>query len=104
MKNPELLVMRLCDMGRIHPQQDNSHKCSRCGFQVGIYPSGQEHIKKHPNIRIVCTICADAGPPDTFTLGVPPDNIIAEMRESVPATTVKMVPPQYKKGGFHGDK
>jgi hypothetical protein len=83
MRTPELLVMRLVDMGRIHPGQDNSHKCSRCGYQVGIYPSGQDFLRKNDTARIVCTICADVSS-KSIIFEAPSDQIIQEMRESLP--------------------
>ena len=44
---PVLLVARLCDMHRVRPA-DNSRVCERCGFRVGIYPSGQDMLEEHP--------------------------------------------------------
>ena len=78
MRTDELLVMRLADMHRIHPNQDNSHVCSRCGHIVGIYPSGQDMIKIHPEVRIVCSVCADV----SIDLHDPTPQIIQEMRDS----------------------
>jgi DNA-directed RNA polymerase subunit RPC12/RpoP len=75
----ELIVMRLADMERIHPNQDNSHVCSKCGQQVGIYPSGQMYLKERPNLDIICSRCAGA-----FGVVVPPSQqIITEMQESI---------------------
>jgi hypothetical protein len=53
----ELVVMRLKDMYTKHPNQDNTHKCSQCGFEVGIYPSGQKVLKENPDAVIICQIC-----------------------------------------------
>lgn len=55
-----LIVMRLVDMHRVHPQQITG-KCERCGEVVGIYPSGQSAMKQYPDIEIVCQVC---NPPD----------------------------------------
>jgi ribosomal protein L33 len=55
----ELLVMRLADMGRIHPQQDNTKFCSNCNERVGIYPTGQAWLKKNPKTKLICSICVD---------------------------------------------
>lgn len=63
-----LLVMRLADMTRVHPDQDDSRVCSECGQPVGIYPSGQAVIKQHPETVIVCNVCNDADPPDVMIL------------------------------------
>jgi hypothetical protein len=49
--------MRLEDMSRRHPNQDNSKVCSLCGHKVGIYPSGQAILKDYPKFRIVCHVC-----------------------------------------------
>jgi hypothetical protein len=53
-----LVVMRLIDMQKMHPQQDSSKVCALCGQPVGIYPSGQAAIKTEPTIEIVCSVCA----------------------------------------------
>jgi hypothetical protein len=53
-----LVAMRLVNMIKRHPQQDESHVCVNCCEKVGIYPSGQRAIKRIPNIKIVCEICA----------------------------------------------
>jgi hypothetical protein len=53
----DLVVMRLTDMHRVHPQQDNSRVCGTCGAQVGIYPSGQAILRERPATRIVCSHC-----------------------------------------------
>ena len=57
MMTPELIVMRLDDMRRVHPQQDNSRTCDFCGAQVGIYPSGQEALKICPEAKLRCNRC-----------------------------------------------
>lgn len=80
-----LVAMRLVDMARVHPAQDNSRLCSRCGEKVGIYPSGQRALKTYPLIVIECVPCAFAGRragdidlPAAGTL----DEIRQEIRES----------------------
>jgi hypothetical protein len=55
----QLIVMRLIDMHRMHPQQINNHVCSKCKQKVGIYPSGQKILKKQPDLEIVCSRCVD---------------------------------------------
>jgi hypothetical protein len=50
--------MRLADVLLVHPQQDNSRVCSKCGCQVGIYPSGQDILARHPDTIITCNHCA----------------------------------------------
>jgi hypothetical protein len=56
----ELIVMRLADMTRVHPEQITG-TCSRCSHEVGVYPSGQQIMKRHPNIRLVCQVCRSPG-------------------------------------------
>ena len=38
----DLIVMRLADMKRVHPEQITD-KCAGCGHAVGIYPSGAKN-------------------------------------------------------------
>ena len=54
---PILIVMRLANMRRVHPQQDNSRTCKRCGESVGVYPSGQHIIAHCPETELVCDVC-----------------------------------------------
>jgi len=61
----ELLVMRLADMTRVHPQQTLG-KCALCGHVVGVYPSGQQVMKQHPDVKLVCQVCRT--PDATFAL------------------------------------
>jgi hypothetical protein len=76
-----LLVMRLADMKRVHPKQDNSRKCSNCGHVVGIFPSGQVLIRKHPNTIIICMQCI--GSSDwNFAPVAPLEALIQEANES----------------------
>jgi hypothetical protein len=57
-ENIALVAMRLADMVRVHPHQDNSKKCSDCGHQVGIYPSGQNALRHNKTMKILCSRCA----------------------------------------------
>jgi hypothetical protein len=59
-----LVAMRLADMNRMHPRQDDSKACSRCGARVGIYPSGQSALKHNPRMPILCQVCAMREPPE----------------------------------------
>jgi hypothetical protein len=56
---PTLIVMRLTNMYKVHPRQDESKVCSKCDERVGIYPSGQAALKANPDIKIVCINCAN---------------------------------------------
>ena len=53
-----LVAMRLIDMHKMHPQQDNSRMCALCSQPVGVYPSGQSALRADPTIEIVCWVCA----------------------------------------------
>jgi hypothetical protein len=54
---PILLVMRLDEMLRVHPDQIED-VCDRCGHVVGIFPSGQMVINHYDgDIEIVCSHC-----------------------------------------------
>lgn len=81
-----LLVMRLTDMHRVHPEQDNSRVCAECGHQVGIYPSGQAELARHPAMRIICNRCLEPG--DVI---IPVPGVARELSESVPAEQGKPV-------------
>lgn len=51
-----LIVMRLADMKRVHPDQVTG-TCSNCGHAVAIYPSGQKVMRDHPGILLMCQVC-----------------------------------------------
>ena len=53
-----LLVMRLKDMTRVHPDQIEA-RCSKCNEVVGVYPSGQRLMKEIPDITLVCQVCKE---------------------------------------------
>jgi hypothetical protein len=57
----DLIVMRLADMKRVHPEQITD-KCAGCGHAVGIYPSGQKIMKQRPDVRLMCQVCQTPGP------------------------------------------
>jgi hypothetical protein len=77
-----LAVMRLADMHKVHPQQDNTRVCSGCGETVGIYPSGQRALRDTPGLRIVCNVCAWNLPPATVSKPAP--GALEEIGQSVP--------------------
>jgi transcription elongation factor Elf1 len=56
----ELLVMRLADMERVHPDQITLN-CSVCNHEVGVYPSGQRVLAQKHDVRIICQICKQPG-------------------------------------------
>ena len=53
-----LLVMRLADMHRVHPDMV-TRVCHKCGHKVGIYPSGQKAMARVGErwVNIVCHVC-----------------------------------------------
>lgn len=76
-----LLCMRLADMNLIHPQQDDSRVCGRCGERVGIYPSGQWVLQCRPDVEIVCQVCAEQDPAQ---VQVPAPGALEEVGEGIP--------------------
>jgi hypothetical protein len=53
----ELIVMRLANMKRVHPDQI-SDSCSQCGHVVAVYPSGQAVMREHPSdVVLICDVC-----------------------------------------------
>jgi hypothetical protein len=77
--SPVLIVMRLADMQRRHPAQDNSRFCPQCKHRVGIYPSGQGALKRDPTLTIRCQVCNQGAPLMVTTL-LP--GVIEEVKES----------------------
>ena len=55
-----LIVMRLADMKRVHPDQITK-RCSNCNHVVGVYPSGQLVMRQHPNVKLLCQVCQPPG-------------------------------------------
>jgi hypothetical protein len=97
-KQHTLIAMRLKDMLVVHPRQDNSRVCSRCGQQVGIYPSGQGVIARRPNTIIICQICTDPLDPNTHlasgaldepfhSVRAPPDYVRKHRQEAHTSTS-----------------
>jgi hypothetical protein len=56
----ELIVMRLKDMKRVHPDQITA-RCSQCQHKVGVYPSGQKVMREHGDVVLICQICKTPG-------------------------------------------
>lgn len=80
-----LVVMRLVDMHRVHPLQDNSHVCSKCGERVGIYPSGQKALRGNPAMLIICAVCTEKEADvrgDVAEPAAPISEILQEIRDS----------------------
>ena len=78
----KLVVMRLKDMRAMHPDQDNSHVCSKCNEPVGIYPSGQRSLRNFPEMAIICHVCAHGGKGAKNYPAAPWDVIKREIAES----------------------
>lgn len=84
-KTPDALVtMRIADMTRMHPAQDDSHVCAECGHPVGLYPSGQAALRKYPSMKILCSVCAVLRPAEMIQNMPAADfeTIMAESRDS----------------------
>jgi hypothetical protein len=81
MSSDELIVMRLKDMWRTRPDQDNSKVCSKCGIQVGIFPSGQAFLKERPDVKIVCFACMSAER-NANVIEVPVPGALSEMTDT----------------------
>ena len=56
----QLIVMRLADMKRVHPDQITT-QCSKCGETVAVYPSGQKVMREIPDVELICQICKTPG-------------------------------------------
>lgn len=57
---PQLIVMRLADMVVVHPDQIEA-QCSKCGETVAVYPSGQEVMRRFPDVELICQVCKTPG-------------------------------------------
>lgn len=80
----ELVAMRLADMRRVHPQQDNTRFCGLCGERLGIYPTGQRVLRMNPKAKLVCAHCAIKREYDlTGAAALSPEEFIDEQRQSV---------------------
>ena len=69
----ELIVMRLADVVRVHPQITSGGlgrkariNCCRCGEAVGVNPSGQRVLQENYNVEVICQVCK--APPDVIPL------------------------------------
>ena len=60
MSGAELIVMRLADMTRVHPDQI-IRKCTKCRHKVAVYPSGQEVMRHYPDVQLICQVCKTPG-------------------------------------------
>jgi hypothetical protein len=79
--NRTILVMRLADMHKVHPNQDNSFVCSRCQTQVGIFPAGVRAIKAMPDTKIVCNVCHEAD--HSILLSEPVPGMFEDLKDTV---------------------
>lgn len=55
-RRPVLLCMRLADMDRFHPDQIIA-RCSNCGEEVAVYPSGQRVMREVRGVQLFCQVC-----------------------------------------------
>lgn len=84
-KQVVLLVMCADDMHVAHPETDFSRTCPDCGEQVGIYPSGQQVLRRHKNVKLVCNRCAPPG----SGFGQPAPGAEVEPLQSIPSWLVR---------------
>jgi hypothetical protein len=85
MKKPDALVtMRIADMTKMHPAQDDTHTCAECGHPVGIYPSGMAALRKWPKMQVLCVHCAVRRPEQIIENMAAADfeTLMAERRDS----------------------
>jgi hypothetical protein len=61
-------AMRRADMLVRHPNTDYTHVCSKCGKQLGIYPSTVKLLAQHPDTVLICNHC-NPGPPKQMVPG-----------------------------------
>ena len=60
-KRVGLICIRLDEMFRVHPEQIILN-CSKCGEQVGVYPSGQGVLAEYGDrVDIICNHCQPPG-------------------------------------------
>ncbi len=86
MEPVRLVVMRLIDMHKVHPDQVTM-ACALCAEPVGVYPSGQRALRLAPGpIEVVCQVCAvkNLRPDDEHALAGPFEEIAQEVRDSTP--------------------
>jgi hypothetical protein len=81
----QLVCSRLTDMTIVHPRQIE-RSCTNCKQIVGIYPSGQDMLKRFPKIEIWCVHCAidEFHPDDEHRFAGTLKQVLQEERESVP--------------------
>lgn len=77
---PILVAMRLADMHKRHPKQDDSRVCARCQHPLGIYPSGQAALAGNPGMAVICQICAVAEPSD---INFPAAKNLRELKQEI---------------------
>jgi hypothetical protein len=84
-KPDALVTMRIADMTRMHPAQDDTHVCAECGHAVGLYPSGQAALRRWPRMKIICAPCACKRDPGEIenVAAADFDTIMAESRDSL---------------------
>jgi hypothetical protein len=82
-----LIVMRLADMRKVHPNQDDSFVCARCQAPVGIFPAGVRMIKAKPDTEVVCQICH--GGDHSIFLSEPVPGMFEDLKGTVDLKGVK---------------
>lgn len=66
-----LICMRLADMDVVHPNM-TVRTCSKCGHEVGVYPSSMRAIEDHggePRATLMCYVCKPVSRPTPLPPG-----------------------------------
>jgi hypothetical protein len=81
-----LVAVRLADQAKFHPDQDESHACSKCGATIVLYPSSRAALKANPDAVIICAVCIvnELKDDDTHELAAPIAVIAQEILDSRP--------------------
>jgi hypothetical protein len=65
----DLIVVRLADMQRVHPDQITA-RCSQCNAKVAVFPSGQRLMQQHGDaLKLFCSVCKSPGEHATLAPG-----------------------------------
>ena len=84
-KEPPVLVCARADSPRMCEGSIFGKHCSKCGVEVMIAPSGQDILKLHPELRIMCGDCFGlVNEPMDCRLAAPASQIIREAKTAQP--------------------
>ena len=88
MKEQEILICGRDTDRMIIPGSALDQHCSKCGVRVMIAPSGQERLKRNPEMQVMCLQCAMPLIQDTdkLELASSPETTVDELSKAVPNT------------------